>query len=74
MPTPEAPENKKGDTPTDYVFRVAEGRQPRSIERALLVLRGGGTWVGLQGRDEVVPTAGGKEWLYLWVFCRCAIS
>ena len=59
MPTAEAPENKKGGTPTDYVFRVAEGRQPRSIERALLVLRGGGTWVGLRSRAEGVPTAGG---------------
>ena len=59
MPTPEAPENKEGGTPTDYVFRVAEGRQPRSIARASLVLRGGGTWVGLRSRAEGVPTAGG---------------
>lgn len=59
MPPAEAPENNEGGTPTDYVFHVAEGRQPRPIARALLVLRGGGTWVGLHSRAEGVPTAGG---------------
>lgn len=50
----------KREVPRPTMFSEGRGRQPRSTARALLVLRGGGTWVGLRSRAEGVPTAGGR--------------